>query len=268
MLGRGAVGWGREHLDLAQPAAMERALAALHPVVVINTAAYNFVDAAETYRLAALAANFTAPAQLARLSLIQGWKLVHFSTDYVFGGDGLERPRWETDPPAPVNFYGYSKLLGEEAVLRAAPGAIVARVAHLYGGSSESPGRLNLVQRFLAQAQAGERITVTRGQYLNPTSVQDLVPAVLALLKREAAGLFHLTGEGACTAREFAEATLACAGLASTIVELERDPRPTPRARYTVLGNRRWAELGLPPLPGWRASLQRYVAQLTGGMLG
>lgn len=264
VLGRRAVGWGREQLDLADPAAMESALAAVQPAVVINTAAFNYVDLAETRQQEALKVNFTGPAHLARLAVVQGWTLVHFSTDYVYGADGLERPRLESDPPAPVNFYGYSKLLGEEAILRTAPGALVARVAHLYGGASQSSGRVNLVQRFMDQARAGEAIRVTRGLTLNPTSVQDVVPAVLALLDGGAAGLFHLTGEGECTAREFAEAVLRLAGGPVNVTELERDPRPALRPRYTVLENRRWAELGLPPLPAWQASLAAYVAQLRG----
>jgi len=267
VLGRRGVGWGREQLELADtaaPAAMARALERARPAVVINTAAFNYVDLAETRRQEALAVNFTGPAHLARLAAVQGWTLVHFSTDYVFGGDGLSRPRVESDAPAPMNFYGYSKLLGEQAVLRTAPGALVARVAHLYGGASQSSGRLNLVQRFMAQARAGEAIRVTRGQTLNPTSVQDVVPAVLALLDGGAAGLFHLTGEGECTAREFAEAVLRLAGGPVNVTELERDPRPTLRPLYTVLENRRWAQLSLPPLPAWQASLAAYVAQLTG----
>ena len=83
VLGRRAVGWGREQLDLAGPAAMESALAAVQPAVVINTAAFNHVDLAETRQQEALTVNFTGPAHLARLAAVQGWKLVHFSTDYV-----------------------------------------------------------------------------------------------------------------------------------------------------------------------------------------
>jgi dTDP-4-dehydrorhamnose reductase len=127
---------------------------------------------------------------------------------------------------------------------------------------------MNLVQRFVAQARGGEPLTVTRGQYLNPTSVQDIVPAILSLLDRSVAGLFHLAGEGACTAREFATAVLELAGLPIRIRELDRDPRPTIRARYPVLKNRRLAEAGLPPLPPWRVSLAHYVSRLTGRELG
>ncbi|HUX66471.1 MAG TPA: NAD(P)-dependent oxidoreductase [Terriglobales bacterium] len=261
-LGGQAVGLERAQLELGDAAALERALDPLAPEVVINTAAFNHVDLAEAQRQRALAANFLGPAQLARLARARGWRLLHFSTDYVFGGDGLARPRVESDPPAPVNFYGYSKLLGEEAVLRADPTALVARVAHLYGGPSLSPGRANLVQRFLEQARAGQPLWVTRGQTLNPTSVRDLVPASLRLLAAGAQGLFHLTGGGACDAEAFAREVLRLAGLEAEIRVVERDTRPAPRATYTVLENRRLADEGYPPLPPWRESLAAYVAAL------
>ncbi|MGH9481452.1 MAG: SDR family oxidoreductase [Terriglobales bacterium] len=247
------------HLELGDAAALERHLAAASPQVVINAAAFNQVDLAETRRQQALAANFTGPAQLARAAERHGFTLVHFSTDYVFGGDGLARPRTEADPPQPVNFYGYSKLLGEEAVLRSGARTLVARVAHLYGGESLSPGRANLVQRFLERARTGQPIQVTRGQMLNPTSVTDVVAAVLELLLRGAAGLFHLTGDGACTAEEFAAAVLQWSGLKAEIRLVERDQRAAPRAANTVLENRRLAAEGFPPMPHWRNSLAAYL---------
>ncbi|HVA63729.1 MAG TPA: NAD(P)-dependent oxidoreductase [Terriglobales bacterium] len=265
-LGARAVGLERAQLELGDAAALERTLDALEPEVVINTAAFNHVDLAETQRQRALAANFLGPAQLAGLAQARGWRLLHFSTDYVFGGDGggdgLARPRVESDAPAPVNFYGYSKLLGEEAVLRDDPTALVARVAHLYGGQSLSPGRANLVQRFLEQARAGQPLWVTRGQTLNPTSVRDLAPAALALLESGARGLFHLTGEGECGAEEFAREVLRLARLEAEVRVVERDIRPAPRALYTVLENRRLADEGFAPLPHWRDSLAACVAAL------
>ncbi|MGH9393925.1 MAG: sugar nucleotide-binding protein, partial [Terriglobales bacterium] len=146
--------------------------------------------------------------------------------------------------------------------LRSGAPALVARVAHLFGGSSRPPGRANLAARFLQQARAGEPILVTRGQVLNPTLVADIVPACLTLLERGATGLFHLTGEGSCSAEQFARAVLEFAQLRTEIRVVARDSRPAPRARMTVLENRRWAALGLPPLPTWRASLARSISAL------
>ncbi|TAN22227.1 MAG: NAD(P)-dependent oxidoreductase [Acidobacteria bacterium] len=255
VLGRRAVGLERRQLDVADAEACARVLGELGPRVVINCAAFNQVDWAETRHAAALAANAEGPGHLAALAAARGFRLVHFSTDYVFGGDGLTRPRTENDAPAPVNFYGYSKLLGEEAVLRTCPSALVLRVAHLYGGRSRSPGRASLVERFVERARAGEAIAVTRGQWLNPTSVRDIVAATLRLLPMGAHGLFHLTGEGACEADTFAREVCRRAGLRPKLRYVTHDERPARRAAHTVLANARWAALGLGPLPDWRTSL-------------
>jgi dTDP-4-dehydrorhamnose reductase len=259
-LGRRAVGLNRSQLTLGDAPQTERVLRALRPRVVINCAACNQVDVAETSgHEQALAANARGPAQLAAQARRLDYRLVHFSTDYVFGADGLRRPRGEEDEPAPLNFYGYSKLLGEQAVLSTDPQSVVLRVAHLYGGRSLSPGRQNLAERFLKLARAGQPIAATRGQYLNPTYVGDVVAATLSLLEHKVSGLLHLTGEGECTAAEFAQAVCQAAGLRGTIREVAADPRPAPRPRYTVLANLRLARLGFPPLPHWQVSLAQHI---------
>lgn len=245
-------------LDLGDATALERVLTALQPGAVINAAAFNQVDQAETHRQQALTANAQGPAALARLAAREGWGLLHFSTDYVFGGDGLARPRRESDPPAPVNFYGYTKLLGEEAVLALHPRALVVRVAHLYAGIS-APGRASLVDRFLDQARHGQPIRVTAGQFLTPTSVSEVAPAAVSLLEAGEAGLFHLAGEGGCTAQVFAQAVLYEAGLTATVEITAADPRPARRALHTVLENRRWVESGRPPIRPWRQALAAYL---------
>src|SRR6185437_14607465 len=136
---------------------------------------------------------------------------------------------------------------------------LVLRVAHLYGGRSLSPGRQNLADRFLRLARAGEPIAATRGQYLNPTYVGDVVAATVSLLEHKISGLLHLTGEGECTVAEFAQAVCQAAGLRGTIREVAADPRPAPRPRYTVLANLRLARLGFPPLPHWQVSLAQHI---------
>lgn len=266
VLGDRALGLDRSVCDLTHPRQAAAAIAAVLETnragVIINASAMNQVDLAESHPIPALAANARGPALLARLASESGWRLVHFSTDYVFGGDGLQRPRRETDPPAPLNVYGYSKLLGEEAVLGLSPHALVLRVAHLYGGESLSPGRLNLVQRFVQQARQGVPIQVSRDQYLNPTSVRDVVPATLRLLEDRQSGLFHLTGEGACTAEDFVREIFRFSSYTSSIQFVEKDFRPARRSRYTVLANQRLADLGFPPLPDWHDSLAAYVRTL------
>lgn len=259
MLQARAVGLDRSALTLGDAERAARVLGKLRPQVVINCAAYNQVDLAESNRETALDANARGPAQLAELAARQGFRLVHFSTDYVFGGEGLRRPRVETDAPAPVNFYGYSKMVGEQAVLESRAERLVLRVAHLYGGASLSPGRVHLAQRFLERMRAGQPIQITRGQQLNPTSVGDVAEATLALLRQRARGLFHLTGGGECPAAEFAHELGRLCGLPVRIQWLDRDPRPARRARHTVLAQARLRSVGLPAMRPWQDALAAWV---------
>ncbi|MHB8735647.1 MAG: SDR family oxidoreductase [Terriglobales bacterium] len=257
-----AVGLRHSEADLVDAARLEAVLLRLKPGVVINAAAYNFVDRAEEERAEALAVNFAGPHNLARLCQREGWRLVHFSTDYVFADRPERQPYSERDRPAPATFYGLSKLMGEQAVMAACQSALVLRVAHLYGGHTDNPLRLDLVQRFLEQARTQGVLQASQGQFLNPTAVQDVVAVTLALLETQATGLFHVTGGGQCSVKAFAAEVLRLGGKSATILETD-DPRRTARPRYSVLDNQRLREVGLADLPDWRVSLQVLLHRAT-----
>ena len=124
----------RADIDLGHPEAIPAAVAALGADVLVNCAAYNFVDKAATERDAAFAVNAWGVQALAQSCCAAGIKLVHFSTDYVFGLDENRRtPFTEDDAPGPVSIYGLSKLAGEFLVRAAEPDALVIRTCGLYG---------------------------------------------------------------------------------------------------------------------------------------
>lgn len=128
---RGVVALNRLGLDIADPGKVAAALAQYKPAAVVNAAAYTSVDGAETEKKAAQRANGLGPSTLGNACREFGVKLVHFSTDQVFDGTG-DKPKKETDPPNPINYYGLTKLEGETGALLA-PGALVLRVQWLYG---------------------------------------------------------------------------------------------------------------------------------------
>ena len=124
----------RAEIDLAKPDTISTALLALRPELLVNCAAYNFVDQAEAEPDAAFAVNAWGVQALASACRDVNCKLVHFSTDYVFGLDASRTaPFTETDAPGPVNNYGISKLAGEYVVFAADPGNLVIRTCGLYG---------------------------------------------------------------------------------------------------------------------------------------
>src|SRR3954449_11369358 len=113
---------GRADVDLADATSLRTKLTALRPHVVVNCAAYNFVDKAEAEPPAAFAVNAWAVRELATVCRDLDATLVHFSTDYVFGLDTSRTTPWtETDPPGPVSVYGLSKLTGEYLVRATCP---------------------------------------------------------------------------------------------------------------------------------------------------
>jgi dTDP-4-dehydrorhamnose reductase len=172
----------RSELDITEKNQVDSFLAKVKPKWVINTAAYTQVDLAEKEREKALAINFTGPKFLMEASKREGAKLVHFSTDYVFSGEG-SRPWSENDIPAPLepNWYAKTKLLGEEAVLSEKEN-LVCRVQWLYGSKRNRFSSLKDKNKF----------TPFSDQFGAPTWTKDIVGWVLALLQKDATGVFHL----------------------------------------------------------------------------
>ena len=123
----------RAEIDLAQPQSLLEQLATLKPDLVINCAAYNLVDKAETEPDLAWRVNAIGVRDLARASQTIGARFVHFSTDYVFGLDSKRNiPLGEESLPGPVSVYGASKLAGEQLALAANPQTLVIRTCGLY----------------------------------------------------------------------------------------------------------------------------------------
>ena len=257
------VAWsgGREDLDVRDGAAVQRAVQAARPDVVVNATAYNKVDAAEVETALALAVNAAGPWHLARAARDAGALVVHVSTDYVF--DGTKRtPYTEEDPPRPLSAYGVSKLAGERMVAAAgAPHLIVRTSAVFASGGSRGKGG-SFVERMVARARAGEPLRVVDDQVLSPTYAPDLAAAIVALLEADARGLFHVTNTGACSWHAFAVAALRQAGLDVPVqaVKAKDFAAPATRPAYSVLSNGRYLSLGLPPLRGWEQALAELLA--------
>lgn len=203
----------RTELDLEQPDSIRGFVQAVEPRWVISCGAYTAVDAAESHPEAAHAANAVAPGVLAEEAARCGAGLIHFSTDYVFDGSG-ERPWTETDPTGPLNVYGSSKLLGEEAVATALgstalPWAVL-RTSWVYSGGGKNFVRTML--RLLSTRT--EPLRIVGDQHGAPTSAADLAAAALAIVRQGESGspdgslhgalmgrtgVYHCTGTGETT---------------------------------------------------------------------
>ncbi|MBI1274395.1 dTDP-4-dehydrorhamnose reductase [bacterium] len=220
LLGKQAKGFGHGQADLAEPDAALRVLTDYRPDLVVNAAAYTQVDKAESEREAAFLVNAHAPGLLAEWATTEDIPLVHFSTDYVFDGAG-SAPWREADDAHPLNYYGASKLAGEQAVLASGGSHYIIRLSWVYDAV-----RRNFFTSILEQAKQGKPLRVVDDQIGAPSYAPDLarwlVKAIGMILSDNppAPGLYHLCHGGEVSRHGFAEAMVKAAHNAGLIPQL------------------------------------------------
>ncbi len=260
---------GRPEFDFDRPDTLDGIIADANPALVVNTAAWTAVDAAEADPAGAARANRDGPARLAALCARAGIPLIHISTDYVFDGD-KRAPYVETDPTNPTGVYGATKLAGEQAVLAACPRAIVIRTAWVYSATGK-----NFLRTMLALARTRDHLRVVADQRGCPTAASDLADIVLGVAhaaltdwRSDYAGIFHSGGSGETTWHGFAEAIFAEAarhGLAPPTVEpiaTAEFPTPAKRPADSRLDCSKLERVFGLRQPAWQASLPGVVATL------
>ena len=249
--------------DLARPEVLRATLTEMKPDTVVNCAAYNFVDKAETEPDAAFRVNGDGVRHLADTCRDIGAYLVHVSTDYVFGlDDARTDPLGEDTPPGPVSAYGLSKLAGEYWARMRCPKHLVVRTCGLYGvwGSGGKGG--NFVETMLRVAGQGKPLTVVADQRCTPTYTADLADAIAQLVAEEVTGLVHATSGGSCSWHEFAAEIFRLAGVAADLSPISSAEfgAPARRPGYSVLACRRLADAGIPMRP-WQEALAAYLQE-------
>jgi len=247
--------------DLARPDVLRATLLELKPDAVMNCAAYNFVDKAETEPDAAFKVNGDGVRHLADICREIGAYLVHVSTDYVFGlDDARTDPLGEDAPPGPVSAYGLSKLAGEYWARMRCPKHLVIRTCGLYGvwGSGGKGG--NFVETMLRVAGQGKPLKVVADQRCTPTYTGDLADAIAQLVAKEVTGLVHATNDGDCSWHEFATEIFRRAGVTADLSAISSAEfgAPARRPGYSVLACRRLADAGIPMRP-WQEALAAYL---------
>lgn len=253
---------GHADLEITDPGAVSGVLGALRPALVINCAAYNFVDRAENEPERAYAVNALGPRNLARFCGECDSVLVHVSTDYVFGLDRTRtRPYVETDPPGPLGAYGVSKLAGEYFVRSMCPRHYVVRTCGLYGHVG-ARGKGNFVETMLRLGAERDELRVVDDQCCTPTSTADLAGAIRALVATDAYGLYHATNAGSMTWYQFACEIFRQAGVRVHVrpITTAEFCSPAPRPHYSVLDGGKLAAVIGRELPPWQDALCRYLA--------
>lgn len=181
--------------DLTDYATVEKMIRSVSPQVVVNTSALSVPDYCEQHRSEAYTVNVAAVRHLAECCDAAGSRLIHLSSDFVF--DGRKRSLYtEEDLPSPVNYYGETKWLGEQAVAQACRDYAIARVVVVYGKAL--PGQHgNILQLVKNRLEQGQPIRVVSDQWRTPTWVKDVCRGIELLALSRTNGLFHICG-GEC----------------------------------------------------------------------
>jgi dTDP-4-dehydrorhamnose reductase len=256
----------RTRADLTNPELLRATLSELRPDVVVNCAAYNFVDKAESEPEAAFAVNAWGVLQLARICRDLDSTLVHFSSDYVFGLDARRTTPYQVgDAPGPLSAYAMSKLAGEFGVRAECPKHFVIRTCGLYGvlGSGGKGG--NFVETMLRIAGQGKPLRVVNDQHCTPSYTADVAAATAALVATGRYGVYHVTNAGATTWYELAKVAIELAGVKADLKPIPTSEYPTPARRpaYSVLALDALAGAGVPTPRPWRDAVAEYLRERT-----
>ncbi len=255
-----------ERADFDEPDTLAALIDRIAPDLVVNAAAYTAVDRAEDEVDAAFRANAEAPRVIAEACRRRDALLVHYSTDYVFDGQGT-RPYREDDPVAPVGVYGASKLAGEQVIHASGARHLIFRTAWVYAAHGN-----NFLRTMLRLAAERDELRVVVDQIGAPTPaalVADVTTQVLSQSPQHS-GLWHLTAGGQTSWHGFAEAIVAGAhatGLLASrprvipITSADYSTRAT-RPAYSVLDcSRLHSEFGVR-LPRWHDAFGEVLARV------
>jgi dTDP-4-dehydrorhamnose reductase len=251
--------------DLSAPGALAALVREVAPAVVFNAAAYTAVDRAESEPALARRINAEAVGELGEAAKALGTTVVHYSTDYVFAGDGT-RPYREDDAPGPVSVYGRTKLEGEQALTASGADAVTFRLAWVYAAHSA-----NFLRTMLRVGAERDHLRVVADQIGAPTPAHWIAEASLKALETGARGLYHLAPQGQTSWHAYAEAIFAGAvarGLlakAPSVEAIASSAYPTPAARpaWSVLDSGKLQRDAGVQLPDWRQGLDEVLDQLT-----
>jgi dTDP-4-dehydrorhamnose reductase len=233
------------------------------PDVIVNTAAYVRVDDCEDEKEKAFQVNGLGARNVAVVAQELGARLVHLSTDYVFGGETEPRttPYTEFDTPVPLSIYGKSKLTGDNLVRHFCLRHFIVRASALFGVAGSSGKGGNFIETMLRLARERDELKVVNDQVFSPTYTGDLARKIAQLVNTEYYGIFHITNKGACSWYEFTVEILKLVDIKTPVIPITSDqyPQKAMRPGYSVLDNYHLRLLGMDDMRPWQEALREYL---------
>jgi len=249
-----------QSMNIVDDNQVAKTLSSHHPDVVIHAAAYTAVDKAETEKGKCMAVNFKGTENIARHCEKVGSDLIYISTDYVFDGF-KEMPYVESDIPHPINVYGQSKFLGEEAVKKYAGRYMICRTSWLQG--LHGIFGMSFIEKIFRLARSEKELKVIHDQRARPTFCFDFAVILELLMAKEESGIFHITNSGDCSWFELAKTALEFdqqKDVKLIPVSSEEFKFPAKRPRNSLLDAPRLKNLGIPHPRHWKEALKEFIA--------
>ncbi|WP_315505104.1 dTDP-4-dehydrorhamnose reductase [Oribacterium parvum] len=230
---------------------------------IIHCAAWTAVDAAEEPENQAIVEkiNGEVPGVLARIMKERDGKMLYLSTDYVFSGEGTEP--WSPDETnfSPINFYGKTKLMGEERIREVLEKYFIVRIAWVFGLNGK-----NFIKTMLKVGKSHEEVRVVNDQVGNPTYTLDLAELLVDMICTEKYGNYHATNEGDYISwYDFTKEIYRQAGLKTKVIPVSTEEyglSKAKRPKNSRLDKKKLRQQGFVPLPDWKNALSRYLEEL------
>lgn len=226
------------------------------PAVVINCVGLSDEKRCEENMVEAFRVNALGARNLAVATRSINAKIIHISTDDVFGGEKKDKLT-EFDMPVPTSIYGKSKLAGENYVRELNPKHLIVRSSWIY-----APAENDFLTQVLEKAKAGEKIEASLDHISTPTSAEELAKFIEVLLMSKEYGIYHASCEGACSRYHFAKAALGYAGFNTELVEGVFENHGDVHTKYTILENLMMKMTAIYEMPKWETALQNYIGTL------
>ena len=256
--GHTAVSADIPELDITDLAAVEAFFEKEKPDAVIHCAAYTDVDGAETDREVCKKVNAHGTENIAKMCRKHGAKLLYTSTDYVFDGKGTQ-PFEIDSKTSPCNYYGETKLMGENAVKENCEKFFIVRISWVFGKNGK-----NFVKTMLRLSKERDEISVVCDQTGSPTYTPDLAKLLCEMIETDKYGIYHATNENFCSWAEFAAETMRLAGAETKIIPVASSEYKTVAVRplNSRMSKASLDAAGFSRLPDWQNALERFISQL------
>ena len=250
-------------VDLTDEEKTRKVIAEEEIDAIIHCAAWTAVDAAEESENQAIVEkiNGEVPGVLARIMKERDGKMLYLSTDYVFSGEGTEP--WSPDETnfSPINFYGKTKLMGEEKIREVLEKYFIVRIAWVFGLNGK-----NFIKTMLKVGKSHEEVRVVNDQIGNPTYTLDLAELLVDMICTEKYGNYHATNEGDYISwYDFTKEIYRQAGLKTKVIPVSTEEyglSKAKRPKNSRLDKKKLRQQGFVPLPDWKNALSRYLEEL------